>query len=436
MRTIRFSIGGLMGIVLIAAISLAALRNANAIWAGVMLLLTCAVLGMAILGVVCRRQAQRAWWLGFALFGWGYLALAVSWPLSHWIQLPTVTLLEVLALKLGARPSGMGGGMGVDPLIPPLLQVGHCLWALLAAVLGGMLARALFALPAGRSESSATLARPGGQPPRKRWLRPAMIAPAASILVTSAATICSPSAPGVWAGATLLLTWGLLGLLVLGAIFGRGRHREVWLGAALFGAGYLLLTLGRSPIPAARPFHYLAIDQFLNALRPWFPPIPNSLVAENARIRRALDLPIPMRFPNETPLEVVLKYIKQVTTTRFPPGIPIYVDPLGLQEAERSLNSTVQIDLEGVPLKTTLRLCLNQLGMDYSVKDGFLMISSEDAISTDLEDPFLIVGHCLLALIAAAMGGVAAPLISDEHSGPPGPVAGEDAPVPARSSKD
>jgi hypothetical protein len=156
----------------------------------------------------------------------------------------------------------------------------------------------------------------------------------------------------------------------------------------------------------------------------------------NARIREALDQPIAMRFPNETPLDDVLKYIQLATTKRFPSGIPIYVDPIGLQEAERSLNSTVLIDLECVPLKTTLRLCLNQLGMDYSVKDGFVLISSDDAISSDIGDPFLIVGHCVLALIAAAIGGMAAPMISDAHGGPPGRVAGEDGPVPARSAKD
>jgi hypothetical protein len=230
MRAVRVSIGGLMAVVLVAAIGLAALRDPNAIWAGMMLLLTCGVLTLAIVGVVCRRQAGRAGWLGFARFGWGYLALAAAWPLSHWIQLPTVTLLEALGPKLGGPPSGLGGGMGGDPLIPPSLQVGHCLWALLAAILGGMLARALFAPPAGRSESSDSLAQPMGQPPRKRWLWPMPIALAASILVTSAATVWSRSAPGLGAGATFLLTWGLLGLRSLGAGAGAaagdlaGRH--------------------------------------------------------------------------------------------------------------------------------------------------------------------------------------------------------------------
>ena len=53
-----------------------------------------------------------------------------------------------------------------------------------------------------------------------------------------------------------------------------------------------------------------------------------------------------MSFPNETPLEDVLKYIKQATQDANYSGIPIYVDPLGLQEADKTLTSPVSIDLE------------------------------------------------------------------------------------------
>ena len=59
----------------------------------------------------------------------------------------------------------------------------------------------------------------------------------------------------------------------------------------------------------------------------------------------------------ETPLEDVLKYIKKATTSSNYSGIPIYVDPIGLQEVEKSMTSTVRnIDLNGVPLKVTLKL--------------------------------------------------------------------------------
>ena len=158
-------------------------------------------------------------------------------------------------------------------------------------------------------------------------------------------------------------------------------------------------------------------------------------------IHKKLDEPVSMAFSTDTPLEDVLKYIKQATATGKHPGLQIYVDPFGLQEAERSLHSTVQIDLEGVPLNETLRLCLKQLGLTYQIKDGHLRITSEDEYpEPQLDDPFLIVGHCLLALIAAAIGGVLAPLVSAVSRGRPdrteaiaipAPLTGVDAGSPA-----
>ena len=96
------------------------------------------------------------------------------------------------------------------------------------------------------------------------------------------------------------------------------------------------------------------------------------------QIIEKLDEPISMSFANETPLDDFLKYIKQATTTPTYNGIPIYIDPVGLQEAERSITSTIQIDLEGVPLRRTLQLALTQLGLAYFVEDGILVITSED----------------------------------------------------------
>ncbi len=63
MRHLRFSITGLMGLVLVAAVGLAALRNASETRAGGMLLLTCGILALAVVGALYRDGAQRAWWL-------------------------------------------------------------------------------------------------------------------------------------------------------------------------------------------------------------------------------------------------------------------------------------------------------------------------------------------------------------------------------------
>ena len=51
-------------------------------------------------------------------------------------------------------------------------------------------------------------------------------------------------------------------------------------------------------------------------------------------VLKKLEEPISMSFAEETPLEDVLKYIKQATTSKTYQGIPIYVDPKGLKEAD------------------------------------------------------------------------------------------------------
>ena len=111
-RRLRFSIAGLMVVVLVAAIGLAAWRDPTETWNGVVFLLTCGVLTLAVVGVLCRGGAKQIWWLGFALFGWGYFALVFSYPHELLPRLPTSALLGV-AVPNFREPSmqQMGGGL-------------------------------------------------------------------------------------------------------------------------------------------------------------------------------------------------------------------------------------------------------------------------------------------------------------------------------------
>ena len=52
------------------------------------------------------------------------------------------------------------------------------------------------------------------------------------------------------------------------------------------------------------------------------------------------------------------------------------------------------------------------LDLNYRVKGGFLQIPSADQELPIAADPFMIVGHCLLTLIAAALGGAAGLLVA------------------------
>jgi hypothetical protein len=113
----------------------------------------------------------------------------------------------------------------------------------------------------------------------------------------------------------------------------------------------------------------------------------------------ALEQPIALTYPDDAPLEEVFKEIKKQTTRnpklpKLPSGIPIYVDPIGLQETERSLGSTVKRppSADTLALGEHLRRVLGPLGLGYSVKDGFLMITAKDSIDEPLGedvDPYL-----------------------------------------------
>ena len=92
------------------------------------------------------------------------------------------------------------------------------------------------------------------------------------------------------------------------------------------------------------------------------------------KLLEQLEEPIAMSFAEETPLEDVLRYVMQATKGPNDHGIHIYIDPVGLAESEKTMVSPVKINLQGVPLKTTLRLVLKQLGLTYVVKDRFLLI--------------------------------------------------------------
>lgn len=111
---------------------------------------------------------------------------------------------------------------------------------------------------------------------------------------------------------------------------------------------------------------------------------------------KMLEQPVPMNFPNDTSLDDVLKHIQGAiksskSTGPNPRGLPIYVDPVGLIEADKSPQSTVNINLDGVPLKTTLRLILGQLELAYLVRDGVLVITSSESALIEVENALRVI---------------------------------------------
>ncbi len=69
MRHIRFSITGMLVIVLFVAVGFAALRESSDLWESGVFSLTLGILVMSILIAIHRTGSKRACWLGFALLG-------------------------------------------------------------------------------------------------------------------------------------------------------------------------------------------------------------------------------------------------------------------------------------------------------------------------------------------------------------------------------
>lgn len=185
MRRIRFSLAGLMGLVLVAGVGIAALRNASPAWTGSMLFLTLALLGVSVLGMVYRRDGKRAFWLGWGIFSGGYLALAFApwWAQEIKPVLPTSLLLSYLHERLAPNgpltvtlaldqqmqnmqgtlsvtlPARLSTAQALNAVMAPAAtmsglrwlsishdaesfeQVGHCLAGLLAGLIGGLVGR-------------------------------------------------------------------------------------------------------------------------------------------------------------------------------------------------------------------------------------------------------------------------------------------------------
>ena len=77
MRRFRFHLGTLVIFVLVLGVGLAALRESNDIWDSSIFSITLGILLISFLLAIHRTERRRAFWLGFALFGLIYLGLSL-----------------------------------------------------------------------------------------------------------------------------------------------------------------------------------------------------------------------------------------------------------------------------------------------------------------------------------------------------------------------
>jgi hypothetical protein len=72
----RFTIARMMVLVVVSGLAIAALRIASRPWASVIVTLTVLSLGVSILGVLTAQGKDRAFWVGFTVFGGFYVVLS------------------------------------------------------------------------------------------------------------------------------------------------------------------------------------------------------------------------------------------------------------------------------------------------------------------------------------------------------------------------
>jgi hypothetical protein len=157
MLAFRFSMLWLLGLVALAAMILAGLLFASPVVVSIGYTLNFVLLLSALPAILYRTEGRRAFWIGFALFGWSYLIFI--WTSSNTSRLLTMQALQPLHSSMKRTETRVIRNVDVDPFsgststttsttvvedIPvwhDFMHVGHQGWTILLALLGGCIAR-------------------------------------------------------------------------------------------------------------------------------------------------------------------------------------------------------------------------------------------------------------------------------------------------------
>ena len=168
----RLTIAGMLWAVAVAGFWLASLRSASVLWTTLTATMTLAALLTGVLASVVTRGRGRAFWLGFALFGWVYL-IFVNWDwvggqfghdltggLSDWAEQvipPVPSALAPLSFPTPARGTTAVTSVYLEAVqqrsiqVGNFVQIGRMTLSLLFATAGGLIGRTLSATTAGPS---------------------------------------------------------------------------------------------------------------------------------------------------------------------------------------------------------------------------------------------------------------------------------------------
>jgi hypothetical protein len=107
MHRFRFRLGTLLILIIVLGVGLAALRESNDIWDSGVFTLALSALLISILLAIHRNESRLAFWIGFALFGWAYLVMSLVPSIGS--RLITTRALALLESKISDRPIVISG---------------------------------------------------------------------------------------------------------------------------------------------------------------------------------------------------------------------------------------------------------------------------------------------------------------------------------------
>lgn len=156
MQNHQFSIRRSLAVVAFVALSCAALVRPSFFLAGCLWAISLSGLALGLVAVICKKPPDRVFWLGYSIFGWGHMVLA----LAPWFDdrsgefILTRQLLDRLGSALGHDVSDTTSMPGIWHNLPyaidgvhygylTYLVAGQSAFTILIAVAGGFASRFL-----------------------------------------------------------------------------------------------------------------------------------------------------------------------------------------------------------------------------------------------------------------------------------------------------
>jgi len=156
------------------------------------------------------------------------------------------------------------------------------------------------------------------------------------------------------------------------------------------------------PMPDDQPIVYPPADEFqeLSTRRKRYATtdLKKQSPAEK-KIREALEAPTQMEF-TETPLQDAVGYLKDLH------GVEIQLDTRAMEDAGVGTDTPVSRVLNGVSLKSALRLLLGEYDLTFIVKDEVLLITTQDKAEAELvTKAYPVADLVILVRLGRGMGG-------------------------------